>query len=219
MPSALLEDLSTLPALACLSPEELAAVVPLFSIRSFAANEVVANEGAPAELFNFVLSGTVQAFWRDEEGHQLKLGIDYPGHHFPDHTICGQTSVCSHIAVSELRLATIRHTDFRALMDRYPQIAALLLTDVSERLRRLIARTKMLTMEDVYSRVVKLLMAAAVQVEGRLVSQRLTHAEIGHRVGATREMVGRVLRDLTRGGYISADDDRIAILKKLPARW
>ena len=50
--------------------------------------------------------------------------------------------------------------------------------------------------------MVKLLLARAVESDGKLVAEHLTHSEIGHRVGATREMVGRVLRDLARGGYI-----------------
>jgi CRP/FNR family cyclic AMP-dependent transcriptional regulator len=74
-------------------------------------------------------------------------------------------------------------------------------------------------MEDVYARVVKLLLARAVETDGKLVTERLTHAEIGHQVGATREMVGRVLRDLARGDYIKADRGRMTLLRKLPKRW
>ena len=47
----------------------------------------------------------------------------------------------------------------------------------------------------------------------------MTQEEIARRVGATREMVGRVLRDLTRGGYLQVDRGRIEIVRKLPARW
>jgi hypothetical protein len=32
-------------------------------------------------------------------------------------------------------------------------------------------------------------------------------------------MVGRVLRDLARGGYIKADRGRMTILRKPPTRW
>jgi CRP/FNR family cyclic AMP-dependent transcriptional regulator len=73
-------------------------------------------------------------------------------------------------------------------------------------------------MEDVYARVVKLLLARATEKGGKLVAD-LTHAEIGHRVGATREMVGRLLRDLARGGYIKSERGRISILRKPPKRW
>jgi CRP/FNR family cyclic AMP-dependent transcriptional regulator len=66
--------------------------------------------------------------------------------------------------------------------------------------------------------MVKLLLARATEDDGKQVAN-LTHAEIGHRVGATREMVGRLLRDLARGGYIKSERGRITILRALPKRW
>jgi CRP/FNR family cyclic AMP-dependent transcriptional regulator len=50
------------------------------------------------------------------------------------------------------------------------------------------------------------------------VTERLTHADIARRVGATREMVGHVLRELARGGFITANGGRFTILKELPRR-
>jgi CRP/FNR family cyclic AMP-dependent transcriptional regulator len=66
---------------------------------------------------------------------------------------------------------------------------------------------------------VKLLLASSAESDGKRVTEPLTHAEIGQRVGATREMVGRVLRDLARGGYIRTARGRVTLLRKLPSRW
>ena len=87
------------------------------------------------------------------------------------------------IAVEDLRVASIPMTEFRQLLQRHPQLAVALLMDVVARLRRLLAATKSLTMEDVYGRVVKLLVARAVEADGKRVTERLTHAEIGHQRG------------------------------------
>jgi CRP/FNR family cyclic AMP-dependent transcriptional regulator len=131
----------------------------------------------------------------------------------------GEPTLVSVIAVEDLRVASIRMTDLKQLMQRHPQVAVVLLLEVVARLRRLLARTKTLTMEDVYGRVVKLLVTLAEEGDGKRVTERLTHAEIGQRVGATREMVGRVLRDLARGGYIKVERGRMVILRKPPSRW
>lgn len=217
MTSPTIEELAALPPFALLSRDDLQAAAQLFTTRSYAKDVIVATEGDRLEYFNFILSGRVQGFWRDEEGHQLKLGIDEPGMHFPDQALTGEPTLVSHIAISDLRLASIRREDLMRLLERHPQIAVVMLMNVVARLRRMIARARMLTMDDVYGRVVKLLLAGAG--DGGQVSERLTHAEIGQRIGATREMVGRVLRDLARGGYIEADGGRITILKKLPSHW
>ena len=47
----------------------------------------------------------------------------------------------------------------------------------------------------------------------------MTHQEIGKRVGASREMVTRILGDLREGGYIATEDDLIVIRQTPPPRW
>jgi CRP/FNR family cyclic AMP-dependent transcriptional regulator len=212
-------DLAAIPLLASLAPAELQDATRLFAVRSYPKNAIVATEGDRLDLFNIILTGKVQFFWRDDAGHELKLGVDGPGGHFVDATLGGEPVLISVIAIEDLRVASIPITEFKLLLLRHPQVALVLLMDVVARHRRLLKETKTLTMEDVYGRVVWLLLARAVETDGRLVTERLTHADIGQRVGATREMVGRVLRDLTRGGYIKADLGRMTILRKPPKRW
>jgi len=212
-------DLEAIPLLASLTPAALREAARLFTIRSYPKNAIVATEGDRADLFNIVLSGRIQFFWHDEDGRELKLGIDGPGGHFVDATLGGEPVLMSVIAIESLRVASIPISEFRRLLLRHPQMALTVLLDVVARFRRLLKQTRALTMEDVYGRVVWLLQSRAVQTNGKLVTEQMTHADIGKRVGATREMVGRVLRDLARGGYIKTDRGRITILRKLPRHW
>ena len=73
-------------------------------------------------------------------------------------------------------------------------------------------------MDDGYGRIVQVLDAEAQPDDGARVA-RLTQVEIGRRVGATREMVGRILRDLERGNYVRLDRGRLVVLRALPSRW
>jgi CRP/FNR family cyclic AMP-dependent transcriptional regulator len=64
------------------------------------------------------------------------------------------------------------------------------------------------------------LLDLAAEHDGRLViAQRLTHQDIASIVGASREMVSRIMKDLTIGGYITVKDKKIVINDRLPARW
>ncbi len=218
MSAPTVEELSAVPLFASLSRKELESTSQLFTVRSYPKGAIVANEGDRLEMFHFILSGNVQAFWRDEAGHQLKLGIDGPGDHFADVTLGGEPALVSFVAIADLRIAAIRMIDLKQLLRRHPQATLVMLMDVVARLRRLVQRTKNLTMVDVYGRVVRVLLASSVESDGKRVSARLTHAEIGQQVGATREMVGRVLRELARGGYIKSERGRITVLRKPPAR-
>jgi CRP-like cAMP-binding protein len=103
-------DLAAIPLFALLSPAELEETMQLFTIRCYPKNAIVATEGDRLDMFNIVLSGNVQAFWRDEAGHQLKLGVEGPGDHFADATLGGEVVLVSFIAVADLRIASIRMT-------------------------------------------------------------------------------------------------------------
>ena len=212
-------DLAALPLFTSLTRHEVEAAARLFTIRSYQKDAIVATEGDRLDMFNVILSGSIQFFWRDETGHQVKLGIDGPGGHFSDVTLTGEPILMSVIALEDLRVASIPIAEVKALMLRHPQVGLALLADVVARLRRLVERTKGFTMEDVYGRVVRLLLANVIDKGGERVIEHMSHAEIGQRVGATREMVGRILRDLARGGYIKTARGRITMLRKPPRRW
>ena len=55
--------------------------------------------------------------------------------------------------------------------------------------------------------------------DGSVTLESVTHQEIASRVGASRELVSRLLKDLEKGGYIEMGAKRLVLLKKLPARW
>ena len=52
-----------------------------------------------------------------------------------------------------------------------------------------------------------------------VVPERLTQQDIAERVGASRDMISRLMKDLVAGGYLAIEDRTITILKKLPPAW
>ena len=79
---------------------------------------------------------------------------------------------------------------------------------------------KSLALSDVYGRLVRLLNALAKDVDGRqIVPEKLTQQDIADRVGASRDMIGKLLKDLVAGGYLGVEERTISILKKLPTGW
>jgi CRP/FNR family cyclic AMP-dependent transcriptional regulator len=87
--------------------------------------------------------------------------------------------------------------------------------------RRLTEQVKSLALQDVYGRVVRVLTELSEpDGERRVVRQRLTQKDIAERVGSSREMVNRIMKELTAGGYVAAaDGHQLVIQRKLPAAW
>ncbi|MFO1362521.1 MAG: Crp/Fnr family transcriptional regulator [Burkholderiales bacterium] len=212
-------ELAASTLLATLSPEELQAAAPRFALRRYPKGAILVAEGDRLDAFSIVLSGRVKFFWRDDAGKQVDVAIVGPGEDFAAQAIGGEPMLTSVIALEDLRLASIPVAEFERLLLRHPQLALTYVKRVVYLFRRTMMGRRSFSMEDVYGRVTELLLTSASETGGVPVTERLTHAEIGQRVGATREMVGRVLRDLARGGYIKAERGRFTVLRKPPRHW
>ena len=99
---------------------------------------------------------------------------------------------------------------------RLPKIERLI-----RRIRVTTGNLKSLALSDVYGRLVRLLNALAQPAEGgrQTVPEKLTQQEIADRVGASRDMIGKLMKDLIAGGYLAVEDRTITVLKKLPTGW
>ena len=65
-----------------------------------------------------------------------------------------------------------------------------------------------------------LLTSLAVESDGKLVvPEKLTQQDIAERVGASRDMISRLMKDLVGGGYLAVEERTITILKKPPPGW
>lgn len=202
-----------------LSPDELDRAAQLFTIRSYPKGAILVSEGDRLEFFSILLAGRVKFYWRDETGRQVDVAVVSPPEDFAAQAFGGEPMLNSVIALDDVNLAAIPLAEFERLLLQHPPLALAYIRRVVGLFRRSTAGRKSLAMEDVYGRVTELLLASAVDTDGKLVTERFTHAEIGQRVGATREMVGRILRDLARGGYIEVDRGRITVLRKPPRHW
>jgi CRP/FNR family cyclic AMP-dependent transcriptional regulator len=110
----------------------------------------------------------------------------------------------------------IHRDDFKNILSANPDMAFNLLKVLLERLRRANQKIEDLAFTNVYGRVANLLMQFA-QPEGQkwVVEEKMTHQEIANMVGSSREMVSKILGELVDAGYISIEQKRITINRKL----
>jgi CRP/FNR family cyclic AMP-dependent transcriptional regulator len=123
------------------------------------------------------------------------------------------------MTMESAKLSIISKDDFMQFLTTYPRISINMLKSLVHRMRLETENIKSLALMDVYGRVAKTLLNLASEEDGRLVTDRITYKEIASMVGASREMVGRILKGLRTGGYISVEGGRIVIHEKLPSRW
>ena len=91
---------------------------------------------------------------------------------------------------------------------------------LAQRLRALSDDVRSLALMDVYGRVARLLLDLAVERDGlNIIENKLTQNDIANRVGASPKMVGRILQELKKGGYVRKEGASLVIVKQLPPAW
>lgn len=198
----------------------VAALVRVGTVRSFPRNTVIIHEGEPGDSMYVVLAGRVRVFLADHDGKELMLNEHGPGEHFGEMMLDRGPRSASVMTVEPSRFAVVSRDEFERYLAANPAAASALIGMLMGRIRALTRTVGGLALLDVSARVARLLVDAAVEEDGRLVlPNKLTQLDIAKRVGASREMVSRILGDLRRGGYIEQNGSRITILRTPPCVW
>ncbi len=204
-----------------LPDEELQAISDLAVTRQYPRNTLIICEGDHSDSLYIVLSGKVKVYLNDEEGKEVTLNIQGEGEYFGELAMLDDAPrSASVITLEETRLAVVAKSAFDECLENNPRIALTVIRGLARRLRELTENVRSLALMDVYGRVAHTLLDLAEEKDGKLVvTQRLTQRDIASMVGASREMVSRILRDLTTGGYITSKNKIITINERLPTAW
>jgi len=167
------------------------------------------------------LRGQVRAFSIDERDHEITYGVYGPGEYLGEMSLDGGPRSASVEALEPTMCVIVTRHTLREHIAANPDFAFELISRVIHRARMATQSLRSLALLDVYGRVVRLLEALAVaRADGTLVIEpRPTHKDLAARVGCSREMVSRLLKDLERGGYLSTQTSRLVQLRTLPRQW
>lgn len=189
--------------------------------KSFAKGTIVVSEGDDTRSLYVIVDGTVKVFASDGCGRELVLDTPGPGEYFGELALLDDAPRSASVMTLEpCRFSVMSKSAFDECLVAYPEIARVLLCELAGRVRRLTDVARRLALMDVYGRIVATLEELASDEDGCMaVKRRLTHQELAERVGASREMVSRILKDLMVGDYLELRDRRIFIKRKLPATW
>jgi CRP/FNR family cyclic AMP-dependent transcriptional regulator len=203
-----------------LSAEELRAISAHAQTRAFPRNAVVLNEGDRTDSLYIILEGRVKAFVSDPDGKEVVLSTQGAGEYFGEMALDEGPRSASIMTLEQSRFLVVPKSDFMDFLMKNPAVAIRVIEKLIHRVRSLTENVKSLALMDVYGRIARLLLELAVERDGRLViSERLTQKDIASRIGASREMVSLILKDLTAGGYIRQDGHALVIERTPPSRW
>ena len=189
-------------------------------VRSYPKNAVLINEGDVGDALYIVLSGRLKVYASSESGKEVVIDFHGPGEYVGEMSLDGAPRSASVVTVEPTTCAIVGRAHFREFVLAHPDFALHLIEKLIHRARLATENVKSLALSDVYGRLARLLNTLARDVDGRqVVAERLTQQEIAERVGASRDMISRLLKDLVGGGYVAIEERRMVILRKLPPAW
>ncbi len=198
----------------------LRAIASRGGVRNYAAQTVLVTEDDRSDALFIILAGRVKAYGSSEDGREVVYGTQGVGEYFGEMTLDGGPRSASVMTLEPTSCAVVPGAEVRQFLAEQPDFALHVIKKLIRLARASTGHVKSLALDDVYGRVTKLLKALARDEDGVLmVPERMTQQDIAERVGSSREMVSRVFKPLTEGGYVEMRGGRVAILKKLPARW
>ena len=203
-----------------LTAGELQAISAHAQTRAFPRNAVVLNEGDRTDSLYIILEGRVKAFVADPDGKEVVLTTQGPGEYFGEIALDEGPRSASIMTLEPCRFLVVPQSDFKDFLLKNPAVAVRVIEKLIHRVRSLTENVKSLALMDVYGRVARLLLELAKERDGKLeISERLTQKDIASRIGASREMVSRILKDLSTGGYLTQSRSGIVLHRKPPEHW
>lgn len=198
----------------------LDAIAQRGNIRSFPAHAILINEGDTTDSLYIVLTGRLKVYVSSDDGREVVLAEHGPGEYLGELSLDHERRSASVQAIEPCTCCVVQGAQLRQFLLENPDFALHLSGKLIRMIRRLTGQVKSLALQDVYSRVVQVLTELSDPVGNeRVLRRRLTQQDIADRVGSSREMVSRVMKDLAAGGYVSQREGRYVIHGKLPSAW
>lgn len=189
--------------------------------RTFPTHAILINEGDTTDSLYIVLSGRLQAYAGSEDGREVILAEHGPGEYIGELSLDREKRSVSVKALEPSVCRVVQGEQLRQFLAEHPDFALHMTHKLIRMVRRLTEQVRSLALQDVYGRIRRVLNELSDPGEGeeRVLRHKLTQQDIASRVGSSREMVNRIMKELTAGGYVSLREGRHVIHRKLPAAW
>lgn len=187
-------------------------------INIYDKHTILMREGEVSDYMFIIISGRVRVYANNNEGKEVVLNIQDAGEYFGEIALIDEAPRSATVeTLQKSVLSKITREVFEQCLEERPEIAGSFLSALTQRIRYLTHSVKNLALNDVHGRLIYTLDKLAEDQDGeRVVKIALTHKDISHMVGSSREMVSKLMKSLQDNGLIECKNRRI-ILRKLPS--
>jgi CRP/FNR family cyclic AMP-dependent transcriptional regulator len=205
--------LRNVPLFSVLPESQLGLLTGLVGRKSFPRGTTIISAGDTTDSLYVIISGRLKVMMSDDEGREVILAILNPNEFFGEMgLIDDHPRSATVVALEPCELLSLSKRDFKKCLQDNFELAMTVMRGLVRRLREADKKIGSLALMDVYGRVARLLLEMSENVDGqKIVTKKLAKQDIAKMIGASREMVSRVMKDLQEGGYIETRGNTILI--------
>jgi CRP/FNR family cyclic AMP-dependent transcriptional regulator len=208
--------LKNVPLFSSFSDHQLAVLLPAVQHRRFPRGSYVIRAGEETDALYIILAGKAKVLIPDDDGNEVILSVIGPNEFFGEMGLLDDQPRSASVETMEpCEMLRISRSAFLACLKDNFDAALIIIRNLVKRLREADRKIESLALIDVYGRVARLLMELAQPVEGEWIIEKAPpKQEIARMIGASREMVSRVVKDLHDKGVIRAEKRKIFVLDR-----
>jgi CRP/FNR family transcriptional regulator, cyclic AMP receptor protein len=207
-----LRILSRSPLFQAFPPPDLERLAGRMVERRYANGQTIFNRGEPGTCLFAVARGQVRLGVTSPCGRDTLIAVLTPGEVFGEMALLdGGTRSADATAAEGCLLLALDRRDFLPLLDGVPEVRWHLFHLLCTRLRSATERLERTLFLSVGGRLANLLLTLADRDDGRRVGLKLSQADLGRLIGASREKVNIELNAWLSGGVLSRDGRALVI--------
>ncbi|MDH5376936.1 MAG: cAMP-activated global transcriptional regulator CRP [Gammaproteobacteria bacterium] len=185
--------------------------------RRYPAKSLIIYAGDTPDVLYYIVDGSVAVLMEDDDGHEIVLAYLNKGDFFGEMGLFDKQKTRSAWvkARNECSLAEISYSRFRTLTNEDPDLLFELAGQMATRLRKTSRKVGDLAFMDVAGRIARTLLDLSKEPDSLThpdgMQIKITRQELGRIVGCSREMAGRVLKELEDQGLVSVSGKTIVV--------
>jgi CRP-like cAMP-binding protein len=212
-----LDLIRRVPLFSTLTQAQAEAVADSVIKRRFKRGECIVEQGKKSNCLAIVLTGRARVVTTDTRGREVILATMNPGDYVGEMSLIdNQPHSATVKAEVQTDVLILGRTEFARCLPENTSMAYAVMKGLVQRLRHADRKIESLALMDVYGRVARALLEfARPDKDGQLViKDRVSRQDVAKMIGASREMVSRVMKDLEDRGFIELAEDGSTVIKE-----
>jgi CRP-like cAMP-binding protein len=211
-----LDLIRRVPLFSMLTNDQAQAIADSVVKRRFRRGEIIVEHGRKSNALFILLNGRARVLTSDSRGREVILAVLQPGDYVGEMSLIdNQPHSATVRAEVQTDMLILGRAEFARCLPENSSLAYAVMRGLVQRLRKADQQIESLALLDVYGRVARTLLEMSETIDGqRIIRNKVSRQDMAKIVGASREMVSRVMKDLEERGVIETQENGSVILKE-----